>query len=106
MATLDDYKKLDLRVAEIIEVLPHPSADRLYVLKIRVGEKEKQIVAGIKEYYKEEDLKGKKIAIIDNLEPVVLRGVESEGMLLAAKDDKTLGVLTLDKAIDSGSAIK
>ena len=105
MATLDDFKKLDLRVAEILDVEPHPNADRLYVLKLKVGERQKQIVAGIKEFYSADELKGKRIAIIDNLEPVVLRGVESQGMLLAAKDENGLGILTVERAVDSGSSI-
>jgi methionine--tRNA ligase beta chain len=105
MATLDDFKKLDLRVAEILDVEPHPNADRLYVLKLKVGDRQKQIVAGIKEFYSADELKGKRIAIIDNLEPVVLRGVESQGMLLAAKDENGLGVLTVERPVDSGSSI-
>jgi len=105
MATLDDFKKLDLRVAEIVDVEPHPNADRLYVLKLKVGDRQKQIVAGIKEFYSADELKGKRIAIIDNLEPVVLRGVESQGMLLAAKDENGLGVLTIERPVDSGSSI-
>jgi len=68
MATLDDFKKLDLRVAEILEVEPHPDADRLYILKIQVGDTQKQIVAGIKQFYDAADLKGKRIAVIDNLD--------------------------------------
>ena len=105
MATLDDFKKLDLRVAEILDVEPHPNADRLYVLKLKVGDRQKQIVAGIKAFYSADELKGKRIAIIDNLEPVVLRGVESQGMLLAAKDENGLGILTVERPVDSGSSI-
>ena len=105
MATLDDFKKLDFRVAEILEVNPHPDADRLYVVKVRIGEAEKQLVAGIREHYSPEDLKGKKVVIIDNLDPVVLRGVESQGMLLVAKDATGLCILTLDKTLASGARI-
>lgn len=105
MATLEDFKKLDFRVAEILEVNLHPDADRLYVVKVKIGETEKQIVAGIREHYSPEDLKGKKVVVIDNLEPAVLRGVESQGMLLAAKDATGLCVLTLDKPLASGTRI-
>lgn len=105
MATIDDFKKLDLRIADILEVEPHPKADRLYVLKIRVGDREKQLVAGIKDFYSPEDLKGKKIIVIDNLDPVTLRGVESQGMLLAAKDESGLGVVTVDKPVSSGATV-
>ena len=83
MATLEDFQKLEIRVADIVEAVPHPNADRLYVLKVRVGDREKQLVAGIRQYYSPEELQGKKIAIIDNLEPIVLRGVESGDNFLA-----------------------
>jgi len=106
MATLEDFQKLEIRVADIVEAVPHPNADRLYVLKVRVGDREKQLVAGIRQYYSPEELQGKQIAIIDNLEPVVLRGVESQGMLLAANDETGLGVLTLDKPVKSGTRVK
>lgn len=106
MANLDDFKKLEFRVAEVLEVEPHPNADRLYVLKVQVGEERKQIVAGIRPFYSPEELKGKKVAVINNLESVTLRGVESQGMLLTASDSSGLGVLTLDRMIASGSVIK
>jgi len=106
MATMDDFKKLDIRVAEVTSVEPHPNADRLYILKVRLGDKEKQIVGGIKDFYKPEELKGKHIAVVVNLDPVVLRGVESQGMLLAARDETGLGVLTIDKPIRSGAPVQ
>ena len=106
MATLDDFKKLEFRVAEILEVSLHPNADKLYVLQVQVGEVKKQIVAGIRPFYTPEELKGKKIAIVDNMEPAMLRGVESQGMLLAASDETGLTVLTVDKPIGSGARIK
>ncbi|PIQ86897.1 MAG: methionine--tRNA ligase, partial [Candidatus Omnitrophica bacterium CG11_big_fil_rev_8_21_14_0_20_45_26] len=84
MATIEDLKKLDLRIAEILKVEPHPNADRLWLLTIRIGEEERQIVAGIKKFYSAEALLGKKIVVVANLEPAVIRGVESKGMLLAA----------------------
>jgi methionine--tRNA ligase beta chain len=106
MATIDDFKKLNLRIADVLEVNPHPQADRLYVLKIRVGDQEKQLVAGIRDFYSPEDLNGKKIVVVDNLDPVTLRGVESQGMLLAAKDESGLGVITVDKPINSGASVQ
>lgn len=107
MISIDNFGKLDLRVAEVLEVEDHPDADKLYVLKIKVGEDEKQLVAGIKKHYSKEELVGKKIVIIANLEPAVLRGVKSEGMLLAASDSskKKVVLVTVDKDIESGAKL-
>lgn len=106
MATYEDFQKLDIRIAEIETVGPHPNADRLYVLGIKVGEVKKTIVAGIKAHYSEEELKGKKIVIIDNLEPAVIRGVESNGMLLAASNDTMLSLISPDRPIADGAKVK
>jgi len=106
MATLDDFKKIELRIGEILEVAVHPNADKLYVLQVQIGETKKQIVAGIRPFYSPEELKGKKIAVVDNLEPAILRGVESQGMLLAASDESGMGVLTLDRPISGGAKVK
>lgn len=105
MIKFDDWKNLDLRVAEILEVEDHPDANKLYVLKIKIGDEEKTIVAGIKEAYSKEELKGKKIIVLANLEPAVLRGVKSEGMLLAASDKDNVVLLTVDKDLESGAKI-
>ncbi len=103
--TIDDFDKIKLQVAEIVEAKPHPKADNLLVFKVRVGEEERQIVSGIKEYYAPEDLIGKKVVIVANLKPIKLRGEESKGMILAAeKDDKLTLVSTLED-IDSGATI-
>jgi methionyl-tRNA synthetase len=104
--SIEDFKKFELRVAKITEVLDHPNADKLYVLKLDVGGQAKQIVAGIKRGYAKEELVGKSIVIINNLQPALLRGVESQGMLLAASDDVAIGVLTPDKPVKSGSVVK
>ncbi len=81
--------KINLKVAEILIVEPHPDADKLYVMQIDIGKEKRQLVAGLRNYYKAEELKGKHIVIVSNLQPVKLRGKESQGMLLAAvKDDK------------------
>ena len=102
-----DWQNLDLRVAEVLEAEDHPDADKLYVLKIKLGEGERTIVAGIKNHYKKEELIGKKIVVLANLEPAVLRGVKSEGMLLAASgnEKENIVLLTVDKDIESGSTI-
>jgi methionyl-tRNA synthetase len=106
MLSLEDFKKLELKVAEIKEVNDHPAADRLYVMTIEVGDKRKQIVAGIKSSYKKEDLVGKQIVIVDNIEPVLLRGVESQAMLLAAQDDADICIISPQRKVKSGSIVK
>jgi len=105
MVKLEDFERLDLRVAEVLDARPHPNADKLMVLDIDVGGEKRQVVAGIKQAYKPEGLKGKKIIVVANLEPAKLRGVESNGMLLAAGDGGELTLLTVDKDIKSGSQV-
>ena len=104
--TLDAFQKIDLRVARILEVQDHPKADKLYILKVDLGDETRQIVAGIKNHYKKEELINKKIIIIANLKPAVLRGFESKGMLLAADDGSNVVIVTTDKDIGNGSKIR
>ena len=106
MINLDDFKKVELKIAKIVDVREHPEADRLYIIDVEIGQEKRQLVAGIREHYKPEDLKGKTVAVVANLEPATIRGVESNGMILAASDGETVSVLTTDKDISSGSAIK
>ena len=106
MVSLEEFKKFELKIAEIESVAPHPNADRLYVLGIKVGEVKKTIVAGIRAHYGEDELKGKKIVIIDNLEPAVIRGVESQGMLLAASDAQGLTLLVPERPISTAAVVK
>ncbi len=90
----DPFSKLDLRVAKILEVQDHPSADKLYVMTVDLGPLGKRtIVAGMKPYYPKEQITGKSIVMVINLKPAVIRGVESKGMLLAANDPS--GIVTL-----------
>ena len=103
---IDLFRQLDLRVAEILSVEPHPNADRLWVIKIRIGTEERQIVAGIRLFYTPEQLVGKKVVVVSNLEPATIRGVESQGMLLAASDQDKTVFLTPEKDIASGSVVK
>ncbi len=84
---------VNLKVGEIKSVEDHPDADKLYVIKVDIGKEEKQVCAGIKKYYTPEDLVGKKIILVTNLKPAKLRGVESQGMLLAAEDKENVEVL-------------
>jgi len=79
--------KLELRVAEILEAKPHPDADKLLILKINLGNEVRQLVAGLKDYYTEAELTGRKIVVVTNLEPAILRGEKSDGMLIAGVND-------------------
>lgn len=106
MIPLEDLKKLDLRAAKILSVEDHPSADKLYILTIDVGGEQKKIVAGIRAFYKPQELLGKLIVVVNNLEPAVIRGVESSGMLLAASDEGNISILTIERPVKAGSIIK
>jgi len=106
--SFEDWSKLDLRVAEIKKAEEIEGADKLWKLTLDVGELGKRIIcAGIKNYYPKEELKGKKIIIISNLEPRKMKGILSEGMLLAASAENHSDVvlLTTDKNIRNGSRI-
>ena len=86
--TIDDFEKLDLVVGEILEANKHPKADKLLVFKVNIGTEVRQIVSGIAKFYNPQDLVGKKVIVVKNLKPIVLRGVESKGMLLCGSDEK------------------
>ena len=103
-----DFQKIDLRVGKITKIQPHPEADKLYILLVDLGEGEHdiQLVAGLKPYYKEEELLGKQIVVVRNLEPAVLRGVESQGMLLAAEFKGKVVLISPEKEIETGAKIR
>lgn len=103
----EDFAKIDLRVAKVLEARPHPNADKLMLLQIEVGDVQKQIVAGIRAHYTPEQLVGRRIIIVNNLEPAMLRGETSHGMLLAASSGEKVVLLQPDDpdAI-SGSRVK
>jgi methionine--tRNA ligase beta chain len=102
----DDFSKLDLRVATVLSAREHPNADKLLLLQIDVGEQQKQIIAGIRGHYRPEELVGRQIIVVNNLEEVVLRGEESKGMLLAATDGEDIVLLRPDRECEPGAAIK
>jgi len=103
----DDWKKLDLRVGTIKKAEPHPNAEKLVVLHVDIGEaKERQLVAGLKQYYKLGELVGKRVIIFANLKPVSLRGIDSNGMILAAVNNRDVVLLTTDKQINNGARIE
>ena len=104
--TIDDFDKVQIRVGEVLKCEPVPKAKKLLVSQIRIGNEVRQIVSGIAKYYKPEEMVGKKVAVITNLKPWKLCGVESQGMILAAADDDgNLSVMTLDKDMPAGSEI-
>src|SRR5262245_10096500 len=89
----DDFAKLDLRIARIVEARPHPNGDKLVLLQIDVGAEQKQIIAGIRQHYTPEQLVGRLIVVVNNLEPAILRGETSSGMLLAASSGEKVVLL-------------
>jgi len=95
-----------MRVGKIIDVQDHPNADKLYIIKVSLGNKQKTLVGGLKQYYKKEELIGKYVVLINNLKPKQLRGITSEGMLLAADDGKEVALLMPDKPISLGSKVR
>ena len=105
--TYDDFARVELRVAEVLTAEKVKKADKLLKLTIRVGEEERTLVAGVAEHYTPEELVGKKIIVVANLKPAKIRGVKSQGMLLAAEGpDGKLSVVTLDRDLPGGSKVR
>lgn len=102
----DHFAQLDLRVARIIEAREHPNANKLLLLRIKVGEVEKQIVAGIRGHYEPSGLVGRSIVVVNNLEPAMIRGEESNGMLLAASDGTSVVLVQPEREIADGCRVK
>jgi methionyl-tRNA synthetase len=106
MITMEDFKKMELKIAEIKEVADHPNAERLYVMSVDLGGRTKQLVAGIKGSYQKEELLGKQVVVVDNLEPALIRGIESQGMLLAASDTEGITIVSPLRKAALGSIVK
>jgi methionyl-tRNA synthetase len=104
--TIDQFRAVELRVATITAAEPHPNADRLLVLKVDVGGETRQIVAGIRAHYDPATLVGRQVVVVANLEPARLRGVESQGMLLAASDGERAVLLRPDDAVAAGAVVR
>lgn len=102
----EDFAKLDLCVATILGAREHPNANKLLLLQIDVGDQQKQIVAGIRGHYQPEELVGRQIIVVNNLQEVVLRGEESKGMLLAASEGERVILLQPDRPCQAGAGIK
>ena len=106
LVSYEDFKKLDIRVALIEKVEKVPKADKLYKLSVDLGTEKRTLVAGLAEHYKADELIGKKIVILTNLEPRKLRGILSQGMLLAAVEGDKVSILTPDKDLPSGAKVE
>jgi len=106
LITIDDFSKIDLRVAKVLDAEKVEGADKLLKLKVEMGDEIRQVVSGIAKYYKPEDLIGKNVILVANLKPVKLRGIESQGMILAASDDKDLVLATVERDIKSGTDVR
>jgi len=105
MISIEDFRKVELRVATIKSAEPHPNADKLLVLQVDLGDEQRQICAGIRGQYAPEELLGKQIVVVSNLETAKLRGLDSQGMLLAASDDGRVVILTPEKSVAAGAKI-
>jgi len=108
MITFEQFKQLEIKTAKILSVESHPNADKLYVFKIDLGAEQRQIVAGVRSWYPDPKyLVGKTIIVVTNMAPVTIRGVESNGMVLAASkpDRSDVVFLTLDRELPPGCSI-
>jgi methionyl-tRNA synthetase len=105
MISIDEFRKVELKIATIKSAEPHPNADKLMVLQIDLGTEERQICAGIRNHYTAEELVGRQIVVVANLETAKLRGEDSQGMLLAASDEGRVIILTPEKLVPAGSKV-
>jgi tRNA-binding protein len=105
MINIEDFQKADLRAGKIIDAERVEGSEKLLKLQIDLGEEERQILAGIGKFYNPEDLKDKTVIVVANLEPRMMMGLESQGMVLAVKDDNNLSVLVPEREIAPGSKI-
>lgn len=102
----EEFQKIDLRVARVITAEKVEGSEKLLKLQIDLGEEKRQIIAGIQQFYQPEDLTGKEIVVVANLEPRVIFGLESQGMLLAADDKGQPVILKPDEEVPSGTQIR
>lgn len=105
MISIDDFRKVELKIATVRSAEHHPNADRLMVLQVDLGNEQRQICAGIRDHYTPEDLIGKQVVVVANLETAKLRGMESQGMLLAASDEGRVIFLTPEKVVQAGAKV-
>jgi methionyl-tRNA synthetase len=105
MISIDEFRKIELKIATIKSAEPHPNADKLMVLQIDLGYEQRQICAGIRNQYTPEELVGRQIVVVANLETAKLRGLESQGMLLACSDEGRVIILTPEKSVQAGAKV-
>jgi tRNA-binding protein len=105
MISIEDFRKVELRIATVTRAEAHPNADKLLVLQVDVGGEARQICAGIRNHYTPDELIGKQIVVVANLETAKLRGLESQGMLLAASDEGRVIILTPEKTVQAGAKV-
>jgi len=104
--SIEEFGRLDLRVAEVVQAEKVPGADRLLKLVLRLGQEERTVVAGIAQYYRPEDLVGRLVVLVANLAPAKVRGIWSQGMILAATQGETVSLLTVDRPVAGGSKVR
>jgi methionine--tRNA ligase beta chain len=105
MISIDEFRKVELIVATIKSAEPHPNADKLMLLQVDLGTEQRQICAGIRNHYTPEELVGRQIIVVANLETAKLRGLESQGMLLAASDEGRVVILSPEKTVQPGAKV-
>lgn len=107
LISFDDFVKIKLRIGKVVEANDHPNADKLLVMKVDLGDEQRQIVAGLKGYYTPEQLVGLNLVIVTNLPPRMMRGQQSQGMLLAAvtPGQKQVVALTTESDIPPGTPV-
>jgi len=103
---IDEFAQVSLRVGEIITAEPVPKANKLLKLTVSLGDETRQVVAGIAQQYTPEELPGRKVIVVANLKPVKLRGIESQGMLLAADDGTVMSLITVDRDVPAGTKVR
>ena len=106
MITIDQFRALELRVGTVRAAEPHPNADRLLVLRVDLGGEERQLVAGIRAHYEPAALVGRQVVVVANLEAARLRGVESQGMVLAASEGERVVLLAPDAPVPPGAVVR
>lgn len=106
LITIDDFAKVQLRTAKVLQVEPHPKADKLWLLTVDGGGETRQIVAGVRAHYTQEELRGATIVVVWNLQPATIRGVESHGMLLAVEDQGVVRLLGPDGKVAPGCLVR
>lgn len=105
MVSFEKFKEMDIRIGKVLDVEDIQGADRLYLITVDIGNETRKLVAGIKPWYTKEQLLGKNIVVLVNLEPKMIKGIESKGMLLAALNNDKFSILTTDRDVPSGSKV-